>query len=97
MHIQNELALNNALYRRLMRQLASGKRMLERSKSLGNDLAVSIIKASIAETETKMRKMESEATVSVLTQRLTTCPLDDFATIQAELFKAQNELKGLTK
>ena len=35
--------------------------------------------------------------INILTQRLVTCPLDDFNTVQAELFKAQNELKGLTK
>ncbi len=35
--------------------------------------------------------------IETLTNRLVTCPLDDFAAVQTELFKAQNELKGLQK
>ena len=61
MNTQNDLALNNAIYRKLMRQLASEERMLERSKNLGNDLAVAIIENSMAKTKTKMQKMEKEA------------------------------------
>ena len=35
--------------------------------------------------------------IETLTNRLVTCHLDDFAAVQTELFKAQNELKGLQK
>lgn len=61
MNIQNELFLNNASYRKLMRELASQERMLDRSKKQNNQLAIEIIESSMADTKAKMQKMEQEA------------------------------------
>ena len=43
----------------------------------------------------KQHKLEN--LIRDLTYRLVTCPIGQFSEVQAELFKAQNELKGLTK